>query len=347
MQDLLVADPARHRPRGRDRPQPAVPQRRRPAPRHRRASSTPTRSRCGRTTARSTSRSPRTRSSSPPGRGRPGRRASSSTTSASSTPTASSNMEKVPRTMVVVGAGVIGIEYASMFAALGTRVTVVEARDRMLEFCDSEVVDALRFHLRDLSVSFRFGEMVERGRDRPERHGDHAAQRQADRRRHRHVLGRPAGRHRRARPRPRPGWTPTTAAGSRSTRASARRVQHIYAVGDVIGFPALAATSMEQGRLAAYDAFGEPAHSLRQHQPIGIYTIPEISYCGATEDELTEVVGAVRGRHLALPRAGARPDRRRHVRDAQAARVTPRPASCSACTSSGPTRPSSSTSARP
>ena len=72
------------------------------------------------------------------------------------------NMENVPRTMVVVGAGVIGIEYASMFAALGTRVTVVEARDRMLEFCDSEVVDALRFHLRDLSVTFRFGEIVER-----------------------------------------------------------------------------------------------------------------------------------------------------------------------------------------
>ena len=69
-------------------------------------------------------------------------------------------LEAIPRSMVVVGAGVIGIEYASMFAALGTRVTVVEQRDRMLDFCDSEVVEALKFHLRDLSVSFRFGETV-------------------------------------------------------------------------------------------------------------------------------------------------------------------------------------------
>jgi len=64
-------------------------------------------------------------------------------------------------------------------------------------------------------------------------------------------------------------------------------VEHIYAVGDVIGFPALAATSMDQGRLAAYHAFDEPAHELSALQPIGIYTIPEISYCGATEAELT------------------------------------------------------------
>jgi len=69
-------------------------------------------------------------------------------------------LEAIPRSMVVVGAGVIGIEYASMFAALGTRVTVVEQRDRMLDFCDSEVIEALKFHLRDLSVSFRFGEKV-------------------------------------------------------------------------------------------------------------------------------------------------------------------------------------------
>ena len=74
--------------------------------------------------------------------------------------------------MVVAGAGVIGIEYASMFAALGTKVTVVEQRDRMLEFCDLEVVEALKYHLRDLAVTFRFGETVAsveahgRGRDR-------------------------------------------------------------------------------------------------------------------------------------------------------------------------------------
>lgn len=71
------------------------------------------------------------------------------------------HLDRIPRSLVVVGAGVIGIEYASMFAALGSRVTVVEARDRMLDFCDSEVVEALKFHLRDLSVTFRFGETVE------------------------------------------------------------------------------------------------------------------------------------------------------------------------------------------
>jgi NAD(P) transhydrogenase len=197
------------------------------------------------------------------------------------------NMDKVPRSMVVVGAGVIGIEYASMFAALGTRVTVVEARDRMLEFCDSEVVDALRFHLRDLSVTFRFGETVERVESGPTgtlttlRSGKRIV---AD------TVMYSAGRQ---------GATEALDLGAAGLEADDRgRIKvdakfrtsapHIYAVGDVIGFPALAATSMEQGRLAAYDAFGERANSLRQHQPIGIYTIPEISYCGATEDELTK-----------------------------------------------------------
>ena len=70
------------------------------------------------------------------------------------------NLDKVPRSMVVVGAGVIGMEYASMFAALGTKVTVVEKRARMLEFCDEEVVEALKYNLRDLAVTFRFGETV-------------------------------------------------------------------------------------------------------------------------------------------------------------------------------------------
>ena len=68
------------------------------------------------------------------------------------------DLKSLPSSMVVVGAGVIGIEYASMFAALGTKVTVVEKRDSMLDFCDPEVVEALKFHLRDLAVTFRFGE---------------------------------------------------------------------------------------------------------------------------------------------------------------------------------------------
>ena len=78
------------------------------------------------------------------------------------------HLERVPRSMVVVGAGVIGIEYASMFATLGTKVTVVERRDRMLDFCDLEVVEALKYHLRDLAVTFRFGETVASVEARPE-----------------------------------------------------------------------------------------------------------------------------------------------------------------------------------
>ena len=195
-------------------------------------------------------------------------------------------MEKVPRTMVVVGAGVIGIEYASIFAALGSRVTVVESRDRMLDFCDTEVVDALRFHLRDLSVTFRFGETVETVEAGP--HGTVTTLKSGKRIPADTVMY-SAGRH---------GATDLLDLEAAGLEADSRgrikvddrfrtSVDHIYAVGDVIGFPALAATSMEQGRLAAYDAFGEPANSLLELQPIGVYTIPEISYCGRTEDELT------------------------------------------------------------
>jgi NAD(P) transhydrogenase len=82
------------------------------------------------------------------------------------------------------------------------------------------------------------------------------------------------------------------------------KVDHIYAVGDVIGFPALAATSMDQGRLAAYHAFGEECHCMPELQPIGIYSIPEVSYVGATEVDLTKnavpyEVGVSRYRELA------------------------------------------------
>jgi NAD(P) transhydrogenase len=213
------------------------------------------------------------------------------------------HLNEIPRSMVVVGAGVIGIEYASMFAGLGTRVTVVESRDRMLDFCDSEVVEALKFHLRDLSVSFRFGETVEsvqaneRGTVTALASGKRIP---AD------TVMYSAGRQ---------GATEgldLEAAGLEADRRGRIVVNanyqtakpHIYAVGDVIGFPALAATSMEQGRLAAYHACEEPANNLVELQPIGIYTIPEISYCGQTEDQLTRSsvpyeVGISRYRELA------------------------------------------------
>ncbi|MEY8017064.1 Si-specific NAD(P)(+) transhydrogenase [Mycobacterium servetii] len=213
------------------------------------------------------------------------------------------DLKSLPASMVVVGAGVIGIEYASMFAALGTKVTVVEKRDDMLDFCDPEVVEALKFHLRDLAVTFRFGEevtavdvgstgtmttlasgkqipaetvMYSAGRQGQTDHLDlHNAELEADNRGRIFV-----------------------------DETFQTKVPHIYAVGDVIGFPALASTSMEQGRLAAYYAFGEPVEGITALQPIGIYSIPEISYVGATEVELTKnavpyEVGVARYRELA------------------------------------------------
>ncbi|HEV7653268.1 MAG TPA: Si-specific NAD(P)(+) transhydrogenase [Mycobacteriales bacterium] len=214
------------------------------------------------------------------------------------------DMDHVPPSMVVVGAGVIGIEYASMFAALGTKVTVVERRDRMLEFCDLEIIEALKYQLRDLAVTFRFRETVAR----VERHeGGTLTFLESGKRIPADTVMYSAGRQ---------GVTDPLDLEKAGLEADARgRIKvdddyrtsapHVYAVGDVIGFPALAATSMEQGRRAAYHACGEPVSTpMNDCQPIGIYTIPEISYVGKTEDELTEEsipfeVGISRYRELA------------------------------------------------
>jgi NAD(P) transhydrogenase len=212
-------------------------------------------------------------------------------------------LEHLPTSMVVVGAGVIGIEYASMFAALGTRVTVVEKRDSMLEFCDPEVVESLKFHLRDLSVTFRFGEQVDKvevGRTGT------VTSLVSGKRIPAETVMYSAGRQ---------GTTEDLALETAGLSADDRgrisvdecyrtSVDHVFAVGDVIGFPALASTSMDQGRLAALHAFGEEAQALQDIQPIGIYTIPEISFCGRTERELTHdsipyEVGIARYRELA------------------------------------------------
>jgi NAD(P) transhydrogenase len=213
------------------------------------------------------------------------------------------HLEQVPASMIVVGAGVIGIEYASMFAALGTKVTVVESRDRMLEFCDGEVIEALKYHLRDLSVTFRFRETVASVQRHPR---GAIAVLESGKKIPAEVVMYSAGRQ---------GMTASLGLEAAGLAADNRgrlkvdeyfrtEVPNIYAVGDVIGFPALAATSMEQGRLAAHHACGEPLHALSTLQPIGIYTIPEISFIGKTEDELTAEripfeVGVSRYRELA------------------------------------------------
>jgi NAD(P) transhydrogenase len=213
------------------------------------------------------------------------------------------SLEQIPSSMVVVGAGVVGVEYASMFAALGTKVTLVERRPGMLEFCDEEVVESLRYHLRDLAVTFRFGESVAAVESRP---GGTMTVLESGKRIPADTVLYSAGRQ---------GLTDELQLANAGLEADKRgriqvgpdfrtKVDHVFAVGDVIGFPALAATSMEQGRLAAYAAFGEPTHSLGDLLPIGIYTIPEISYVGSNEAQLTEAsipyeVGISRYRELA------------------------------------------------
>jgi NAD(P) transhydrogenase len=212
-------------------------------------------------------------------------------------------LEQIPDALLVVGAGVIGIEYASMFAALGSRVTIVEARPQLLDFCDVEIVEALRYHLRDLNVVFRLNEEVT-GVD--EHDGGTLTHLKSGKRIPADTVLYSAGRQ---------GATDALTLENVGIEADARgrisvdehyrtSVDHIYAVGDVIGFPSLAATSMEQGRLAAAHACGIEAKPISAALPIGIYTIPEISFIGSTEEQLTQEqtpyeVGVSRYRELA------------------------------------------------
>ena len=193
---------------------------------------------------------------------------------------------RLPRSLAVVGAGVIGIEYATLFAALGIDVTLLDRREMLLEMVDREIVEALTHQARELGVTPRLGEEVER----IDQAGDHAVVvlRSGKRFATEMVLV-SAGRI---------GATEGLGLERAGLAADARgrlrvdehyrtAVPNLYAVGDVIGFPALASTSSEQGRLAACDMFGVPAHSVPALFPYGIYSIPEIGWVGATEEELT------------------------------------------------------------
>ena len=212
-------------------------------------------------------------------------------------------LDWLPQSAVVVGAGVIGIEYASMFAALGAKVTVVEKRARLLDFCDAEITEGLQYHLRDLGVVFRLGEEVT-AVDRHE--GGTLTHLESGKRVLADMVLYAAGRQ---------GNTEELQLANAGLDADERgrisvgpdfrtAAAHIFAAGDVIGWPALAATSMEQGRLAAARAFGDETAAMSELLPIGIYTIPEISYVGRTEEELTRdavgyEVGVSRYRELA------------------------------------------------
>jgi NAD(P) transhydrogenase len=209
---------------------------------------------------------------------------------------------RVPRTMTVVGAGVIGVEYASMFGALGTKVTVVDQRDRVLKFLDGEIGEAFQYLLRRSNVTFRLREQVEAveagdggarvrlasGKELASETVLYAVGRQGDTE---HLAVEKAGLETDRRGRIPAGPDHRTA------------VEHIFAVGDVAG-GGLAATAMEQGRIAALHAFGEPVHELPELVPTGVYAIPEIGMVGRTEEELTDaavpyVAGIARWHELA------------------------------------------------
>ena len=197
------------------------------------------------------------------------------------------DMREVPRSMIIVGGGVIGCEYASIFSALGTRVVLIDGRRDLLEFLDSEVADALKFHMRDTGVTMRLGHMVssvefdESGR--PSATLKNGATITSDtllysigRTGSTHTLNLNAL-----------GIKPDSRGRLEVDDAFRTEVEHVFAVGDVIGQPALAATAAEQGRLAARHAFGLPVSSVPELIPIGLYTLPEISMVGKTEEQLT------------------------------------------------------------
>lgn len=195
---------------------------------------------------------------------------------------------RVPKSMIVLGGGIIGSEYASFFAALGTAVTVVDKKDHILPLLDSEIGIHLQKSLQDIGLQFlgnKRPESIERIGDRARVEFEDGSAMEAD------VLLYALGRKANVE-----GLCCENAGISVDERGYVpvnalfqTRIPHIYAVGDVIGGPSLASTSMEQGRLAARHAFGAPTHHFPSLFPLGIYSIPEISCCGYTEEELNRL----------------------------------------------------------
>lgn len=197
----------------------------------------------------------------------------------------------LPRTLTVIGAGVIGCEYASMFAALDVRVTLIDSRARLLPFVDAEIAETLAYHLREKRVTLRLGERVTGVELLNGAGGSHVEVKLASGKRIATEtalcsMGRAGATAR----------LELAAVGIETDRRGRiavneffqTAVPHIYAAGDVTGFPSLASTSAEQGRVAACHAFGAGVSHARELLPYGIYTIPELSFVGRNEEELSE-----------------------------------------------------------
>jgi NAD(P) transhydrogenase len=198
------------------------------------------------------------------------------------------SMPQIPRTFIVVGGGVIGVEYACMFATLGVRVIIIEKRPRLLEFADTEMVEALTYHMRDQRATLRLSEEVESVEELPD--GKVAANLVSKKRIIADGLLYAVGRQGNV------DKLDLSAAGIECDDRGRIKVDadyrtsqsHIFAVGDVIGFPSLASVSMEQGRIASARAFNLPVKTDPEGYPYGIYTIPQISFIGKTEEQLTD-----------------------------------------------------------
>ncbi|MCM8527249.1 MAG: Si-specific NAD(P)(+) transhydrogenase [Lentisphaeraceae bacterium] len=200
-------------------------------------------------------------------------------------------MKRLPKSMIIVGGGVIGSEYACILSTLGMRITLIEGRSQLLGFLDPEIAEAFQYHLRKTGVTLRLGEKVETIKViQEEAPSVVEAVLESGKKIRASSLLYSVGRRGVC------GKLKLENVGveydDREKLSVNKNYQtnkkHIYAVGDVIGFPALASTSMEQGRLAACHAFGEPTNSIPELFPYGIYTVPEISMVGKTEKELTE-----------------------------------------------------------
>jgi NAD(P) transhydrogenase len=209
----------------------------------------------------------------------------------------------LPRSIAIVGGGVIGTEYACMLAAVGVRVTLVDSRPRLLEFVDDELAEALQFRMRDMGIRLRLGESVahiELSEDGVS--AILASNKSVQSQMLLYAIGRQGATEKlnlKA-----AGLTADNRGRLKVNEWYQTEVPHIYAAGDVIGFPALAATSMEQGRLATCHMFRQIAEAPSPLFPYGIYAIPEISMVGATEQALTAQgapyeVGLARYREIA------------------------------------------------
>lgn len=199
------------------------------------------------------------------------------------------NLDHLPRSMTVIGAGVIGIEYATIFSSLDVHVTLVEPRESMLDFIDRELIDDFTHQLKDRGMVLRFGRKAQKIKKLDT--GGCEIEMEGGRNIRSEMILFAAGRM---------GSTEDLnlqACGLECDNRGRVRVDpltfqtevpDIYAAGDVIGFPSLASTSMEQGRIAACHALGRPTHEPPKFFPYGIYSVPEMSTVGMTEEEVIE-----------------------------------------------------------